>query len=69
MADQFNKQQLLLAREVAINIETFLDQVSNDIASYRSAEVDRINRVLRTRAMAEAMSVHMQSELLVTIGS
>jgi len=68
MADQFNKQQLLLAREVAINIETFLDQVSNDIGIISQLpEVNRINRALRTRAMAEAMSVHMQSELLVTI--
>jgi len=27
MADQFNKQQLLLAQQVAINVESFLDHV------------------------------------------
>lgn len=68
MADQFNKQQLLIAREVAINIESFLDHVYEDISVIsRLPEVDRIHRSPRTRTMAEAMNFHIQSEMLVTI--
>jgi PAS domain S-box-containing protein len=68
MADQFNKQQLLLAREVAINIESFIDHVYEDISVISQLpEVDRIRRSPRTRTMAETMNFHIQSEMLVTI--
>src|SRR5512134_1818203 len=68
MADQFNKQQLLLAREVAINIESFIDHVYEDISVISQLpEVDRIHRSSRTRTMAETMNFHIQSEMLVTI--
>lgn len=68
MADQFNKQQLLLAREVAINIESFIDHVYEDISVISQLpEVDRIHQSSRTRTMAEAMNFHIQGEMLVTI--
>jgi PAS domain S-box-containing protein len=68
MADQFNKQQLLLAREVAINIESFIDHVYEDISVISQLpEVHRIHRSPQTRTMAETMNFHIQSEMLVTI--
>jgi PAS domain S-box-containing protein len=68
MADQFNKQQLLLAREVAINIESFIDHVYEDISVISQLpEVHRIHQSPQTRTMAETMNFHIQSEMLATI--
>ncbi len=68
MADQFNKQQLLLAQEVAINIESVIDHVYKDISVISQIpNVQNIYRSPAIRAMVEAMNFHIQSEMLVTI--
>ncbi len=68
MAGQFNKQQLLLAREVAMNIESFIDQVYRDIHIIsRLPDVRHINKNSRVRAVAEAINFKIQNEMLVTI--
>ncbi|HUI66790.1 MAG TPA: ATP-binding protein [Nitrospirota bacterium] len=68
MADQFNKQQLLLAREIAANIDNFIMHVYKDIhVISQLPEIDRINRSPRSRSMAEAINFNIQNEILVTI--
>jgi PAS domain S-box-containing protein len=68
MAEQFNKQQLLLAREVAANIDDFILHVYKDIhVISRLPEIDRINLSPRCRTVAEAINFNIQNEVLVTI--
>jgi PAS domain S-box-containing protein len=68
MAEQFNKQQLLLAREVAANIDDFILHVYKDIhVISRLPEIDRINLSPRCRSVAEAINFNIQNEVLVTI--
>ncbi len=68
MAGQFNKQQLLLAREVAMNIESFIDHVYRDIHIIsRLPDVSHIHKNSRVRTMAEAINFKIQNEMLVTI--
>jgi PAS domain S-box-containing protein len=68
MAEQFNKQQLLLARQVAANIDDFILHVYKDIRVIsRLPEIDRINRSPRCRTVAEAINFNIQNEVLVTI--
>jgi len=68
MAGQFNKQQLLLAREVAMNIESFIDQVYRNIHIIsRLPDVRHINKNSGVRTMAEAINFKIQNEMLVTI--
>ena len=68
MADQFNKQQLLLAREVAVNIESFVDHVYKDIHIIAQLpEIHRIHESPRCRTVAEAININIQNEVLVTI--
>jgi len=68
MAEQFNKQQLLLAREVAANIDDFIQHVYKDIhVISRLPEIDRIHQSPRCRSVAEAINFNIQNEVLVTI--
>src|SRR5574341_1796314 len=68
MAEQFNKQQLLLAREVAVNIEGFIDHVYKDIhVISQLPEIQRIHESPRCRTVAEAINFNIQNEMLVTI--
>jgi two-component system NtrC family sensor kinase len=68
MAEQFNKQQLLLARQVAANIDDFILHVYKDIRVIsRLPEIDRINKNPLSRAVAEAINFNIQNEVLVTI--
>jgi signal transduction histidine kinase len=68
MASQFNQQQLLLAREVAINIESFIDHVSKNIRVIsRLPELDRVHLSPRSRAVAESINIGLQNKALDTI--
>ena len=68
MAEQFNKQQLLLARQVAANIDDFILHVFKDIRVIsRLPEIERINRSTLSRNVAEAINFNIQNEVLVTI--
>ncbi len=68
MAGQFNNQQLLLAREVAANIESFVDHVYNDInVIAQLPEIQNIHESPRCRAVAEAINLTIQSEMLETV--
>jgi PAS domain S-box-containing protein len=68
MAGQFNSQQLLLAREVAVNIESFVDHVyKNLLVISQIPEVDQINRSPRSRSMAESIIRSLQNEALITV--
>lgn len=68
MADQFNKQQLLLAHEVSMNIDTFVDHVYRDLRVISHLpEVAQINRSPRSRAVVEAINFNLQNVVLVTI--
>lgn len=68
MADQFNKQQLLLAREVAMNIESFIDHAYKDILVIsRMPEVQKLDANSSCRPVAEAINFNIQNEVLVTI--
>jgi PAS domain S-box-containing protein len=68
MANQFNKQQLLLAREVAMNIESFLDHAYKDILVIsRMPEVQKLDANSSCRPVAEAINFNIQNEVLVTI--
>jgi len=68
MAEQFNKQQLLLAREVAANIDDFIMHVYKDIhVISRLPEIDKIHQSPRCRSVAEAINFNIQNEVLVTI--
>ncbi len=68
MAEQFNKQQLMLAREVAINIESFIDRVYKDIHTIAQLpEIHRIHESPRCRIVAEAITSQLQSDVPVTI--
>jgi len=68
MAAQFNQQQLLLAREVAVNIESFIDHVSKNIRVIsRLPELDRIHLSPRSRSVAESINIGLQNKALDTI--
>ncbi len=68
MAGQFNQQQLLLAREVAINIESFIDHAYKDITVIsRMPEIQTLDQSSSCRPVAEAINVNIQNEALVTI--
>jgi PAS domain S-box-containing protein len=68
MAGQFNQQQLLLAREVAINIESFIDHVYRDLnVISKLPEIQKIHESPRCRAVAEAINFNIQSQVVVTI--
>ena len=68
MAGQFNKQQLLLAREVSMNIESFIDHAYKDILVIsRMPEVQKLDANSSCRPVAEAINFNIQNEVLVTI--
>src|SRR3989304_547534 len=53
MAEQFNKQQLMLAREIAINIESFVDRLYKDIHTIAQwPEIPRTPQSPRCRVVA-----------------
>ena len=68
MAGQFNQQQLLLAREVAMNIEGYIDHVYKGIRVISQLPgVDHIHLDARTRSMTESINFSLQNEALITI--
>jgi PAS domain S-box-containing protein len=68
MAEQFNKQQLLLAREVAMNIESFVDHVYKNIRVISQLpQIDRIHLQPACRSVAESINFSLQNEALITI--
>jgi len=68
MAQQFNNQQLLLAREVAINIESTIDRVYKDILVISQLpEIHRIHESPRCRVVAEAINAQIPKDVLVTV--
>jgi len=68
MAGQFNQQQLLLAREVAMNIEGYVDHVFKSIRVISHLpDVEHIHLNPASRAVAEAINFSLQDEALVTI--
>jgi PAS domain S-box-containing protein len=68
MAGQFNQQQLLLSREVAINIESFIDHVYRDLhVIAKLPEINTIHQSPRCRVVAEAITFNIQSEMIYTI--
>jgi signal transduction histidine kinase len=68
MADQFNKQQLLLAQQVAINVESFLDHVYKDISVIaRLPDIMRVGRSAQARAVVEGIHFHIESDILVAL--
>lgn len=68
MAGQFNRQQQLLAREVALNIESFIGYVSKNIRVISRLPVRyRVHLSPRNRSIAEAINIGLQNEALVTI--
>ncbi len=68
MAEQFNKQQLLLAREVAMNIESYTDHVYKTIRAISQLPgIERINGNQRVRSAVESITFSLRNEALVTI--
>lgn len=68
IGDQFNNQQLMLAREVAMNIEGFVDRVYKDLHIISQLpEVHRIHMSPRCRIIVEAINSSIQNEVLLTI--
>ncbi len=68
MAGQFNKQQLLLAQEVAMNIEGFIGHVYKDIhIMSRLPDIHKIDKNIKGRTMADAVTFNIQNAMLVTI--
>jgi hypothetical protein len=68
MAGQFNQQQLLLAREVAMNIDSFIDHSFKDILLIsRMPEFQMSNHGGGYSRVVDAVNLNMQNEALVTV--
>jgi PAS domain S-box-containing protein len=68
MADQFNKQQLLLAQQVAINIEGFINHVFKDISVISQLpSVHHIERSAEARIVIESIHFHLESDIVATL--
>lgn len=68
MAGQFNQQQLLLAREVAMNIESFVDNVYKNLRVISEIpNVHQIHLSPRCRSIAGSITRSLQNEALITI--
>ena len=68
MAGQFNNQQLLLAREVAVNIESFVDHVYKNLRVISQLpNVDQIHLSPRCRSIAGLITLSLQNEGLITV--
>jgi PAS domain S-box-containing protein len=68
MAGQFNQQQLLLAREVSMNISGFIDHVYRDLhVIARIPDIDQISRNSRVRTITEGITFNIQNETVITV--
>lgn len=68
MADQFNKQQLLLAQQVAINVESFLDHVFKDLnVISQLPDIMHVGRSSQARAVVAGIHYHIESDILVAL--
>ncbi len=68
MAEQFNRQQLLLAQQVAINVEGFVDHVYMNISIIsRLPNVLRIDQSDQARSVVEGIHFQLESGILITI--
>jgi PAS domain S-box-containing protein len=68
MANQFNKQQLLLAREVAMNVESYIDTVSNSLRVITGLpDIERIDQSRSCRNVVESINAGLTNEALVAI--
>ncbi len=68
MAGQFNTQQLLLAREVAVNIESFVDHVYKNLRIISQLpNVEQIHLSPRCRSIAESITLSLQNEAVITV--
>ncbi len=68
MADQFNKQQLLLAQQVAINVESFLDHVYKDISVISQLpDIMSVGQSSQARAVVKGIHYHIESDILVAL--
>jgi len=68
MANQFNQQQLFLAREVAMNIESFTDDVYKNLKVISQLpDIDRINVDPRVRSVTESINFSLRNLALVSI--
>jgi len=68
MAEQFNKQQLLLSREVAMNIESYTDHVFKTIrAISQLPQIEQINENSKVRYAVDSITSSLRNEALITI--
>src|SRR5512137_103233 len=68
MAEQFNKQQLLLAQQVAINVEGFLDHVYKDInVISRLPDILSVRWSPQARSVMQGIHYHVESDILVAL--
>jgi PAS domain S-box-containing protein len=68
MANQFNAEQLLLAQQVAINIEAFLDYVHKDISVVsKLPDVLMVNRSAQARSVVEELYYYLESDIILTL--
>lgn len=68
MAEQFNKQQLMLAREVSVNIDSFIDRVYKDIHTIAQLpQIHIINQSTRCRIVAEAITSQLKDDVPVAV--
>jgi len=68
MEGQFNQQQLLLSREVAKNIETFIDHVYKNLRVISQLpEIHTIHDSSRCKSVVESINFNLQSGALITV--
>ena len=68
MAGQFNQQQLLLAREVAVDMVHEALDIDRDLhVISKLPEIDTIDKSPRCRTVAEAITFNIQNQMVVTI--
>ncbi len=68
MANQFNAQQLLLAQQVAVNIESFISSVFKDLSVIaRHPNIKQIDRDAGVRFVVQSIHFHLESDIVLTI--
>jgi len=68
MADQFNQQQLLLSRQVSMNIESYVNSVHKNIAVIAQLPgIDHIHQNPAVRSVVETINSGLKNQALVTI--
>ncbi len=68
MANQFNAQQLLLAQQVAVNVEGFINGVFKDISVIaRHPDIERIAAAPGVRSIVQGIHFHLASDIVLTI--